>query len=109
MCFTGTHDNATLAQFIDEMSDADREFMVKYLGLNEREGYIRGILRAGMCSICEMFVAQMQDYLELGAEARMNRPGTVGGNWRWRIKPGALTPELAERIAAMTVMYGRAP
>ncbi|MCM1149175.1 MAG: 4-alpha-glucanotransferase [Butyricicoccus sp.] len=109
VCFTGTHDNATLAQFIDEMPEKDFDFMVKYLGLNEREGYIWGILRAGMTSVCQTFVAQMQDYLELGAASRMNTPGTVGANWRWRVKPGALTPELAERIAAMTVMFGRVP
>ena len=108
VCFTGTHDNAPLKQFVAEMPDADREFMTKYLGLNEAEGYVWGLLRAGMCSVCDMFIAQMQDYLELGAQARMNQPGTVGENWRWRILPGALTPELAARIASMTKMYGRA-
>lgn len=109
VCFTGTHDNAPLKQFIEEMPGADREFMKKYLGLNEEEGYVWGLLRAGMCSVCELFIAQMQDYLELGAESRMNRPGTVGMNWRWRVKPGVLTHELAHRIAEMTKMYGRAP
>jgi len=107
VCFTGTHDNAPLAQFIDEMPEADRRFMVKYLGLNEDEGYIWGILRAGMGSVCQLFIAQMQDYLELGSSARMNRPGTVGGNWSWRVLPGALTPELAGKIGSMTKMYGR--
>lgn len=108
VCFTGTHDNAPLRQFVEEMPDADREFMTKYLGLNEAEGYVWGLLRAGMCSVCELFIAQMQDYLELGADSRMNQPGTVGENWRWRVLPGALTPELAERIGAMTKMFGRA-
>ena len=108
VCFTGTHDNAPLRQFVEEMPDADREFMTKYLGLNEAEGYVWSLLRAGMCSVCELFIAQMQDYLELGADSRMNQPGTVGENWRWRVLPGALTPELAERIGAMTKMFGRA-
>lgn len=107
VCFTGTHDNATLKQFLDEMPEADLEFMTRYIGLNEREGYIWGVLRAGMCSVCEIFIAQMQDYLELGADARMNTPGTVGGNWRWRALPGQLSPEIAERIGVMTKMYGR--
>ena len=35
----------------------------------------------------------MQDYLGLGAEARMNVPGTAQGNWRWRMKPGEASPE----------------
>ena len=47
--------------------------------------------------------------LELGAEARMNHPGIVdGNNWRWRLREGQLTDALADEIAAMTKLYGRA-
>ena len=60
-----------------------------------------------MGSVADLFVAQIQDYLGLGGEARINTPGSVGGNWRWRLLPGELTPELAEKIAAMTRRYGR--
>ena len=52
-------------------------------------------------------VAQMQDYLALGAEARMNTPGTCGGNWQWRMLPDAITPELTEKIATLTALYDR--
>ena len=44
----------------------------------------------------------------LGAGHRMNIPGTQSGNWQWRLLPGELTPELAEKIRRMTVLYGRA-
>lgn len=107
VCYTGTHDNAPLGQFIGEMPEADRTFMVKYLGLNREEGYIRGVLRGGMSSPSGLFIAQMQDWLELGADARMNRPGTVGGNWCWRAPEGAFSPTLAARIREMTELYGR--
>ena len=40
----------------------------------------------------------MQDVLGLGGWARMNRPGTIGNNWLWRMAPGAATPELAQRL-----------
>ena len=60
-----------------------------------------------MGSVADLFVAQMQDYLELGSEARTNVPGTLGGNWRWRMLEGQATPELAERIATYTHIYGR--
>ena len=50
----------------------------------------------------------MQDVLGLGSEARMNTPGTVGPqNWTWRMDPGALTPELAQRLRAATGSAGR--
>jgi 4-alpha-glucanotransferase len=41
-----------------------------------------------------------QDVLGLGSEARMNRPGEVGGNWRWRLEPGQLTAAHAARLRA---------
>lgn len=49
----------------------------------------------------------MQDILGLGTEARMNIPSTLGGNWVWRIKPEALTDELAARLKNLATTYGR--
>jgi 4-alpha-glucanotransferase len=65
------------------------------------------MLRGGMASPSDLFVAQMQDWLVLGAESRMNSPGLLGGNWQWRMKPGAITPALTKKIARMTELYGR--
>ena len=64
---------------------------VEYLGLNEREGFNRGVLRGGMTSPASLFVAQMQDWLELGEGSRINTPGTGRDNWQWRLLPGELT------------------
>ena len=53
-------------------------------------------------------VIQMQDYLELGEEARMNFPGTLtSANWTWRAEPGFASEALAEEIRAITHRYGR--
>ncbi|HWQ07378.1 MAG TPA: 4-alpha-glucanotransferase [Feifaniaceae bacterium] len=108
VCYAGTHDNTTTAGWFTEADPLDVAFSVKYLGLNEREGYVWGILRGGMGSVSDLFVAQMQDYIGLDAAGRMNTPGTLGGNnWRWRLLAGEFTDELIEKIAAMTAMYGR--
>ena len=80
---------------------------VEYLGLNEGEGYVWGLLRGGMSSVARLFVAQMQDYLELDNDARMNTPGNPSGNWQWRMKKGEITPELAQKIGRMTRIYNR--
>ena len=109
VCYAGTHDNTTVSSWLNEADPADAAFAERYLGLNEREGYVWGILRGGLGSVADLFVAQMQDYLCLGEEARMNTPGTLGGNnWRWRLLPGEFTDELVEKIASITKMYGRA-
>ena len=107
ICYAGTHDNDTLAGWISQCKPADLQKAVNYLGLNKEEGYIWGILRGGMGSVASLFVAQLQDYLELGPEARINTPGTAAGNWQWRMKNGCLTKSLAARIYAMTALYDR--
>ena len=107
ICYAGTHDNSTLLGWLETADFNDVRKAEEYLGLNEKEGYVWGIIRGGMSSVAKLFVAQIQDYLELSDEARINTPGTPEGNWVWRMKKGALTDELAERIAKLTHLYNR--
>lgn len=108
VCYAGTHDNTTTAGWFTEADSLAVSYAAEYLGLNEREGYVWGMLRGGMGSVSGLFVSQMQDYIGLDAQGRMNIPGTLGGNnWRWRLLPGEFTDELIEKIAAMTTLYGR--
>ena len=107
VCYTGTHDNPPLAAWLKEASPSDIGTAKKYLGLSSGEGYRFGIIRGGMSSVADLFIAQMQDYLGLGAEARINTPGTFGSNWQWRLKPGQINKTLTEKIAGMAKLYGR--
>ena len=107
VCYAGTHDNDTLNGWLQKINGDDRAMAVEYLGLNEGEGYVWGLLRGGMSSVARLFVAQMQDYLELDNDARMNTPGNPSGNWQWRMKKGEITPELAQKIGRMTQIYNR--
>lgn len=110
VCYTGTHDNVTLKQWLSEASAKDVAYAKAYLGLNRGEGYVWGLIRGGMGSVSRLFIAQMQDYLELGKEARMNFPGTVStDNWTWRAEKGFDSRRLAVKLYAMTKRYGRAP
>ncbi len=107
VCYVGTHDNAPVLAWREEADAADVAVAERYLGLNDAEGFHWGMIRGGMSSVANLFVAQLQDILGLGAESRMNTPGVSGGNWRWRTVQGALTLELAEKLASMTRLYGR--
>ncbi len=108
VCYTGTHDNAPVLGWYDALPERHRAFARRYLALTPEEGIAWGVIRGGMGSVAELFIAQMQDYLP--AAARMNEPGRVNAqNWRWRVTPGELTPELSQRIRALTVRYGRFP
>jgi 4-alpha-glucanotransferase len=108
VCYTGTHDNVTLKQWFSEASDEDIAEARAYLGLHEPEGDVWGMIRGAMSSISDLCIVQMQDYLQLGGEARMNCPGTLSGaNWSWRAEAGFATEALAEKIRKITVRYGR--
>jgi 4-alpha-glucanotransferase len=37
----------------------------------------------------------------------MNRPSVAEGNWKWRLKPGALDPALEELLRQTTKSSGR--
>ncbi|MBR1659871.1 MAG: 4-alpha-glucanotransferase, partial [Oscillospiraceae bacterium] len=105
--YTGTHDNAPLAEWRETAKPEDIAFAKKYLNLTEDEGFNYGVIRGGMSTVARLFVAQMQDYLDLGVGHRINTPGSAAGNWTWRMLPGETDPALAERIRALTKMYGR--
>ena len=107
VCYVGTHDNETALQWWKKISRADAAYARRYLGLNAHEGINWGLIRGGMSSVAELFVGQMSDFLGLGAEARINSPGSSEGNWRWRLKPGQLTDEICRKIYEYTKMYGR--
>lgn len=108
ICYTGTHDNETLYQWVAAVSHESERYAREYLGIDAQEDLAQAIIRAGMESKADLFVAQMQDYLHLGAEARMNEPGTLKvENWRWRATREQLTDALAAQIAALTQASGR--
>ena len=108
VCYTGTHDNYTMLQWFHEASEEDIAMAKAYLGLNEEEGLVWGVIRGCMGSVSKLCIIQMQDYLELDGSARMNFPGTLSpNNWSWRAEKGFITPALTKRIRQATYLYGR--
>ena len=78
-------------------------FFREYLGITKEDDLAQAIIEAGAKSKAALFVAQMQDYLGLGGEARMNEPGTLKvENWRWRMLPGQADAQLAQKILCLT-------
>ena len=107
VCYTGTHDNMTLRQWLESLTPELLAYASGYMGLTRREGLVWGVIRTAMSSVSRLCVIPIQDYLELGSEARMNFPGTMGNNWVWRAVEGSFSDPLAEKIYGMTAMYGR--
>lgn len=108
IAYTGTHDNDTVKGWIETSGSKEEvENAKEYLALNEKEGYNWGFIRGIWSSIANISIAQIQDFLNLGNEARINFPSTLGGNWQWRAKEGVFTEKLEKRIYKLTKLYGR--
>ena len=108
VCYTGTHDNMTMRQWFDTASADAVDYASEYMNLSQKEGLVWGTIRTAFSSVSKLCIVQMQDYLDLGKEGRMNFPGTLSSdNWTWRMEAGAATQELAERIRKLTRLYDR--
>ncbi len=107
VCYIGTHDNETVKGWLKTTRKKHLRFAERYMRITEEEGWCWGMIRTGMGTNSRLFVVQMQDVLELDAWARMNAPGSLGGNWQWRMAPDALTKELAKKLREYTHLYRR--
>lgn len=107
ICYTGTHDNETCAGWVKSASRKELKFCRDYLGVKRNKDIPWGMIRAVWASISNTAVAQMQDILELGADARMNTPSTLGGNWQWRASADMFTDELSEKLYDLTKLFDR--
>ncbi len=105
--YTGTHDNDTVNGWISALSRKDLAFAKKYIGVKRTSDICSQLIRVALASVSDTAIIPLQDYLELGSEARINTPSTLGGNWEWRVKAEACTPELSARMLELAQIYGR--
>lgn len=109
--YTGTHDNPTLIEWYPTLSERDQRRTRDYLNNHwtpEAELHWDFISEA-LRSVADTCIVPMADYLGLGAEGRINTPATSHGNWRWRMAPDALTPELIARMRRLSDLVERSP
>ncbi len=130
VCYTGTHDNQTLAAWLSEISPVDQDFAARYYAAwQQGEGtekdvcprtedevradpaeaerfrqsdYVDALIRMTLDARSLTAIIPMQDYLGLGAEARINTPSTLGRNWSFRFREGSFTEETAAHILQRT-------
>jgi len=117
VAYTGTHDNDTTVGWWQTQGAGDstrspadvereRDFTKAYLNSDGREIHW-AFIRAVMASVADTVIVPLQDVLGLGNEARMNLPGSTKGNWHWRCRPNALTPQIRDRLKQLTLLYDR--
>ena len=106
--YTGSHDNNTAQGWYDQATASEQTWCRKYL--NAPKGPIAWpMMRALWASVAMNAVAPMQDLLGLGADARMNLPGSQSGNWSWRMATADLNTNLANKLKDLNFTYARLP
>ena len=66
------------------------------------------LIRAALGSVADRVIIPMYDWLGLGAQAHLNTPGKLGGNWTWRAADGFAKTTLAKRVLEECEVYCRA-
>ncbi len=106
VAYSGTHDNDTTRGWFDKAPDEERAFCMDYLDV--KGGDIAwDFICAIWDSAAKLAIAPMQDFLNLGTEARMNYPSSAQGNWSWRMPDDTLYSSLARRIAELNTKHAR--
>ena len=118
--YPGTHDNTTLTDWWENgASEKEKATAAAYLHLTPCKPTAKevaavktaaartALLRAALGSVADKAIIPMYDWLGLGAEAHLNTPGKLGGNWAWRAKAGFDSKALAAQIEAECAVYCR--
>lgn len=105
--YTGTHDNDTVLGWEKTASDSELRYAYEYSRPQGIENLAWALIRVAYHSPADYAIIQMQDFLNLGSEARMNTPSTLGSNWTWRVNKNALTHELAAAIKTLVKSSNR--
>ncbi len=104
--YTGTHDNDTTHGWYESAPEAEKDFARRYFQI-DGSNFARDLTRFAWSSVAVFALAPLQDFLNLGTEARMNYPSRLGGNWEWRMKGEALSADLQARIKELNWLYQR--
>lgn len=110
VCYTGTHDNMTLKEWLETCEKQEFNFVCDYLMLDNKSDLdliIDRLIALMLSSVSERVIIPLSDYLHLGKNARFNTPSVMGDNWSWRLEKNVLTDEVASKIFKFVKTYKR--
>jgi len=108
VAYTGTHDNDTTQGWFEALNDTDKHRVYDQLGWSSLPMPC-ALVYTAMMSVAALAIVPMQDVLRLGSAHRMNTPGTVEGNWRWRFAWNQLDEDKVGRLAHFIRLSNRHP
>ncbi len=105
--YIGTHDNPTLLGWLRKLKLCDLERIKEYLSVATNKELPQALMRLAMMSVADISILTVQDIFALDDKARINTPGTVGKNWRWRMSQEMLDTFPSKDLYRRTKLYGR--
>ena len=107
VAYTGTHDNDTVTGWFEHANPRDQAYAKAYLKSQNPKDIHWDFIQACHASVAAFSIIPLQDVLGLNSDARMNIPGSFGGNWHWRFNAKALRASVANRLKKLTDLYAR--
>ena len=105
--YIGTHDNAPVIGWYDSLSQNEKNVVNNLIAPKDCNDLVDKLIDMIQESIANTAIIQMQDYLHLGQDARINTPSTMTNNWIWRLDDKYYSSDLAKKIAAITKKANR--
>lgn len=105
--YAGTHDNQTSKGWFDSLTWEEKNYAGQYMMFYTEEWEKNRFIRHTLSSVANLVIIPIQDYLELGDEARVNTPGTAVNNWKWRLLPEQFDDETCRYMDYVATLYYR--
>ena len=81
--YTGTHDNSTSFSWWECLDNGSKTRIKDEYKISENPSW--NLIEIGMYTNANLFIAPIQDILSLDDSSRLNTPGTIKNNWRWKL------------------------
>ncbi len=105
--YSGTHDNDTTQGWFDSLDEETQQYVMNTLEIDHPEAATNSVIDTALASAAQLAVFPLQDFLQLGSEARMNTPGTMDGNWQWQFTWDQIPEDLADNLKQRIKAAGR--
>jgi len=107
--YTGTHDNNTTNGWFygTEVDEDRRKYILDYMDSTNYSDFHWQLIKMAYASVADLAIVPVQDILGFGEPFRMNRPGTMGNNWKWKLKHAHLSDALMMKLKHEVDLYGR--
>ncbi len=81
--YTGTHDNSTSTSWWESLANHNKNYIKGKYNFTNNPSW--NLIEIGMETKANLFISPIQDILSLDNSSRLNTPGTITKNWRWKL------------------------